>query len=444
MKPCDNGFIMMCSPGIAALRAGILALCLVVPTAAAQAPPALAASREIAPRIIGGAPSGASENPWQVLLIINDRSLCGGSLIASTWILTAAHCMKDADASGVKAWAGISALSERSEQNRLPASRVIVHPQYDATTLNNDVALIELASPWTPSAGVAAIPLPVAQDPATWPAAGTLATVSGWGYLGGKGPSATVLHRATVHVLSAPDGTCGSYGTTYRPGSHVCAGEATGGVDTCQGDSGGPLVIDVGGVRVLAGVTSAGNECALADYPGLYTRVTSHLPWIRDTAGIPLTPPATPEAAAAAAIAGGRVVVAWTAPDAASFVVTSAPGGMTCETTELTCVVSGLTPGTAYAFTVQAANSAGSSAVSAPTPTVVAVDGTTSVGRTVKQSTVFRWAGVPLSASSTMRSLTPLRCRVVGRGLDITKAGVCRASVKTGRKSAVVVIGAQS
>jgi hypothetical protein len=62
----------------------------------------------------------------------------------------------------------------------------------------------------------------------------------------------------------------------------------------------------------------------------------------------------------------------------------------------------------------------------------------------VKQPTVFRWAGVPLSASSTMRSLTPLRCRVVGRGLDITKAGVCRASVKTGRKSAVVVIGAQS
>jgi hypothetical protein len=33
---------------------------------------------------------------------------------------------------------------------------------------------------------------------------------------------------------------------------------------------------------------------------------------------------------------------------------------------------------------------------------------------------------------------------VVGRGLDITKAGICRTSVKTGRKSAVVVIGAQS
>ncbi|MFZ4486314.1 MAG: trypsin-like serine protease, partial [Candidatus Nanopelagicales bacterium] len=90
------------SPVIAALRAGILALCLVAATAVAQAPPAVAAAREIAPRIIGGAPSGASENPWQVLLLINDRSLCGGSLIASTWIITAAHCMKDASAAGVK------------------------------------------------------------------------------------------------------------------------------------------------------------------------------------------------------------------------------------------------------------------------------------------------------------------------------------------------------
>ncbi len=426
----------------AAIRSGIVALCLAVP-ATGQALPALASSPSLAPRIIGGVPSGASENPWQVLLLINDRSLCGGSLISRTWIITAAHCMKDANASGVKAWAGISALSERSEQNRLPASRVIVHPQYDAATLANDVALIELSSPWVPSASQRVIALPVAQDPATWPAIGTAATVSGWGYLGSKGPSSTVLHRAPVHVLSAPDGTCGSYGASYRPGNHLCAGESTGGFDTCQGDSGGPLVIDVGGVPVLAGVTSAGNECALANYPGLYTRVTSHLPWIRDTTGIPLTPPVTPEAVAAAAIAGGRVVVAWTAPAAASFVVSADSGGFTCETTELTCVVSGLTPGTTYTFTAQAVNSAGSSPVSTPTPPVIAVDGTTSVGQTVKESTVFRWGSVPLRANSTMRSLTPLRCRVVARGLAITKAGICRTLVKTGRTSAVVVIGSQ-
>ena len=427
----------------AAIRSGILVLCLAVPVAG-QALPAAAASPQLAPRIIGGVPSGASENPWQVLLIINDRSLCGGSLIASTWIITAAHCLKDAGASGVKAWAGISALSERTEQNRLSASRVIVHPQYDAATLANDVALIELSAPWVPSAGQRVIALPVAQDPATWPSVGTAATVSGWGYLGSKGPSSTVLHRAPVHVLSAPDGTCGSYGAAYRPGNHLCAGENAGGFDTCQGDSGGPLVIDVGGVPVLAGVTSAGNECALANYPGLYTRVTSHLPWIRDTTGIPLTPPVTPEAVAAAAIAGGRVVVAWTAPAAASFVVSADSGGFTCETTELTCVVSGLTPGTTYTFTAQAVNSAGSSPVSTPTPPVIAVDGTTSVGQTVKESTVFRWGSVPLRANSTMRSLTPLRCRVVARGLAITKAGICRTLVKTGRTSAVVVIGSQS
>ena len=137
-------------------------------------------------------------------------------------------------------------------------------------------------------------------------------------------------------------------------------------------------------------------------------------------------------------------MVAWTAPAAASFVVSADSGGFTCETTELTCVVSGLTPGTTYTFTAQAVNSAGSSPVSTPTPPVIAVDGTTSVGQTVKESTVFRWGSVPLRANSTMRSLTPLRCRVVARGLAITKAGICRTLVKTGRTSAVVVIGSQS
>lgn len=137
-------------------------------------------------------------------------------------------------------------------------------------------------------------------------------------------------------------------------------------------------------------------------------------------------------------------MVAWTTPAAASFVVSADFGGFTCETTDLTCVVSGLTPGTTYTFTVQASNSAGSSAVSTPAPPVTAVDGTTSVGKTVKESTVFRWVGVPLRANSTMRSLTPVRCRVVGRGLAITRAGTCKAMVKTGGTRAVAVIGAQS
>jgi hypothetical protein len=351
--------------------------------------------------------------------------------------------MNGADASGVRAWAGITALSERTEANRLPVSRVIVHPEYDPKNFVNDLALVELAAPWTPGPGLASIGLPAAQDPAIWPAAGTAATVSGWGYLGSKGPAATVLQQANVHVLSAPDGPCGAYGSSFRNGSHVCAGEAAGGIDTCQGDSGGPLVVDVDGRRVLAGVTSVGNDCALASFPGIYTRVTSFLPWIRDAAGIPLAAPPPPEAVTAVAVAGGRVVVSWAASEIGSFVVTSEPEGLTCETAGVSCAVGGLQPGTLYSFTVLAENAVGAS-TSIPTEPVTAVDGTATVGRTIKQSTVFRWAGVPVRSAGSMKSLTPLRCKVAGKGIAIRQPGICRVSVQSGKSRGVAVIGAAS
>jgi secreted trypsin-like serine protease len=422
-------------PRIAAIGLCLLVAGLVLPAAAAHS-----TTIAIAPRVIGGAPSSATENPWQTLLVINDRALCGGSLIASRWVLTAAHCVNGADASGVRAWAGISALSERSEANRLPVSRVIVHPQYDSKSFVNDLALIELSTPWIPGPGLASVGLPVAQDPATWPAAGTPAIVSGWGYLGSKGPASTVLQRANVHVLSSPDGTCGSYGSAFRNGSHICAGETAGGIDTCQGDSGGPLIVDVDGRRVLAGVTSVGNDCALANYPGIYTRVTSFLPWIREAAGIPLAAPAPPEAVTAVAVAGGRVVVSWTASEVSAFVATSEPEGLTCETTDVTCAVGGLQPGRSYSFTVTAENAIGTS-VSTPTEPVTAVDGTATVGRSVKQSTIFRWAGVPVRLTSSMKSLTPLRCGVVSKGILIKQPGICRVSAQTGKARGVAVIG---
>ena len=58
-------------------------------------------------------------------------------------------------------------------------------------------------------------------------------------------------------------------------------GLTDGGSDACQGDSGGPLICNDGGRPVVYGVTSRGEGCAKAGYPGLYAKIASELDWIK-------------------------------------------------------------------------------------------------------------------------------------------------------------------
>ena len=72
------------------------------------------------------------------------------------------------------------------------------------------------------------------------------------------------------------------YGGSYSIyDSMICAGYPEGGKDACQGDSGGPLVCKHNGKAIITGIVSWGISCADADYPGVYSRVTTVLSWIK-------------------------------------------------------------------------------------------------------------------------------------------------------------------
>lgn len=395
----------------------------------------------VVPAIVGGQPTTIDANPWQVAVIVNGPSptLCGGSLIASTWVLTAAHCLAGVQQDQVEVFAGLTSLSQRSDLTKLPIASIFVKPDFDATRYVNDVSLIQLAAPVTTSPQLRAIAVPVSQDAATWPAPGTSATITGWGTQGETGShNSDQLLSATVQVLADAAGPCGQYGGSYVGSSQLCVGTPAGGVDTCQGDSGGPLVVDVNGSATLAGVTSVGTGCAQAAYPGLYTRTAAMVPWIAQYVELATAPPAAPTAVTAVPAAGSTAIVAWQpgagAGGTATYTVTASPGGATCQTAGLTCTVSGLTPGKSYAFVVQGSNAFGVGAASAPSAAVPAVHATAKVGTSVRASRVAGWAHVS-KAKVRVTSQSPTRCRVVGAMVTMLKPGMCRLTAKSGSKT---------
>jgi len=109
--------------------------------------------------------------------------------------------------------------------------------------------------------------------------------VAGWGAIGFNGPTSAVLREVQLPVV--PDEVCldkyKSFKNIQLDETNICAGTQLGGKDTCQGDSGGPLMQPTTPTEyVQIGIVSFGYKCAEPGFPGVYTRVTSHMDWIEE------------------------------------------------------------------------------------------------------------------------------------------------------------------
>ncbi|CAL9405726.1 Trypsin [Streptomyces sp. enrichment culture] len=225
------------------------------------APSAVAAPQPV----VGGTTTTTSAYPFMMQITdASQNQFCGGTLVSPTKVVTAAHCMVGESTSSVRVVGGRTYLNG-TNGTVARVSKIWIHPNYTTATRGEDVAVLTLSTsmPYTTAKYVSSTDTSVYK-------AGTTARVLGWGTTSQSGSSSNQLRTATVPIVS--DSSCGgSYGSDYVANEMVCAGYSSGGVDTCQGDSGGPLL--VGGV--LAGITSWGEGCAQAGYPGVYTRLTT-------------------------------------------------------------------------------------------------------------------------------------------------------------------------
>jgi len=232
-------------------------------------------------KIVGGAPTEENEYPWQVGLLSSRGSnspFCGGSLISSKEVLTAAHCTTGGNPRYVVL--GEHDLTKNDGQQKVRVCGVTDHPSYNAATYDYDFAVLTLCDDVTFKTDISPVCLP---SSSSYDAEGRQSVVSGWGTLSSGGSTPDVLHEVTIETMT--NNRCSNRNTVYSRSDitdqMICA--TASGKDSCQGDSGGPLITaEDSGYYTLIGVVSWGSGCALANAPGVYARVTSVLPWINE------------------------------------------------------------------------------------------------------------------------------------------------------------------
>lgn len=260
-------------------------------------------------RVIGGEDAEKGQFPHQVSLRsrFSNSHFCGGSIISTRFILTAAHCTQDQNARPKNVYVIVGALHRLSGGIKMALDQIVAHQQYSHRTIKNDISLLRTAENIVYSELVQPIALSTEIPPVD---GGLAVTLSGWGRNSfpttpGASPLPDILQFAPAETLSFKE--CKKHFKSTSAGqflseTNVCTINPKG-RGACHGDSGGPLSANVSNKTCLMGIVSWGVPCAQGrifrffnqnfiyynsnfyltqGYPDVYTHVYMYLDWIHD------------------------------------------------------------------------------------------------------------------------------------------------------------------
>lgn len=272
---------------------------------------------DVASRIIGGLQTDPGRLPWQVRLSLRLSSrvsgICGGSVIADRWVVTAAHCLKNLNASNqlieLSAQDVQVEMFRRGQARDISVDRIFIHPDWDGNFRNrNDIALLRVSGDLLENSAIQLISEAEFQSAnrqfeQTWIAnqdRPANAIASGYGIIQQnpvQQPNLNALHYVWLSIPPLTERRCLIRNSANRPIPNdqtlVCAASPEVNVarDTCRGDSGGPLVWQNPqrksdsdfGFRLI-GVTSFGPQnCNETNVQSGYASIRNYRNWVDET-----------------------------------------------------------------------------------------------------------------------------------------------------------------